>query len=359
MTERTGSLLHVMLGKGLGGLEQVFLDYQPILDDFAQGRGGRCHAVVRKGSKADVEADKLWPSHLAIPAYSGWDPLTLGAAKAIVRKHAPAMVICHGNRAYRIFRKVTAKTMTLVAYLHKPSFDVELTRTHYICVADHLGQLALERGIPASRVHVVPNAVPAPTLSAKPFSRSGEPLRLVAAGRLHPKKGFDTLLRALAIVRQQAGSGALVCEIAGEGDERARLEVLIADLKLQDMARLVGWKSDLAPFFAGADLFAFPSLQEGFPLVLLEALGAGLPVVASAIAGTDEIIRDGETGRLVPPSDPQALAGAILELIGDPERAKAMGAAGRQSALDEFGVERHRVRLLNALAAAMDERRDG
>jgi hypothetical protein len=114
------------------------------------------------------------------------------------------------------------------------------------------------------------------------------------------------LIAALALLRDQGG--AFDCEIAGDGDERARLEGLIARHGLGDRVRLVGWRDDVPAFLAAGDVFAFPSHQEGFPLVLLEAMAVGLPVVSSAIPGPMEMIEDGIDGALVPPGDPAALA---------------------------------------------------
>jgi glycosyltransferase involved in cell wall biosynthesis len=127
------------------------------------------------------------------------------------------------------------------------------------------------------------------------------------------------LIAALALLRDQGQ--AFDCEIAGEGDERAKLEGLIAQHGLGDRVRLVGWRGDVSAFLATGDVFAFPSYQEGFPLVLLEAMAVGLPAVSSAIPGPVEMIADGVDGALVPPGDPAALAQALAGLIAAPEKA--------------------------------------
>ncbi|CAN7627008.1 glycosyltransferase [Caulobacter sp. LjRoot300] len=329
------AILHAMLGKGLGGLEQVFLDYQPILEAYAATRGGAATGLVRAGGQVAVQQAGRVPPLTTMPAYTDWDPLTLGAARAIIRATAPDLILSHGQRPARLLARVAPPGAMLAVCVHKPAFDVETTRTHYVCVGQHLAELAAARGVPAERVHVVPNAVKPPTVLATPFSRTGRPPRIVAAGRLHPKKGFDVLVAALALLRDDGQ--VLDCEIAGEGDERARLEGLIAQRGLQDRVRLVGWRDDVPAFLATGDVFAFPSHQEGFPLVLLEAMAVGLPVVSSAISGPVEMIADGVDGALVPPGDPAALARALAGLVATPQKAAALGVAARAKVLAEYG----------------------
>jgi glycosyltransferase involved in cell wall biosynthesis len=337
------AILHAMLGKGLGGLEQVFLDYQPILEAYAAAHGGAATGVVRAGGKVAVQQAGRVPPLATMPAYTDWDPLTLGAARRIVRATAPDLILSHGQRPARLMARVAPPKAVLAICVHKPAFDVETTRTHYVCVGRHLAELAVERGVPAHRVHVVPNAVTPPTVQAAPFDRAGRPPRIVAAGRLHPKKGFDVLVAALALLRDQ--DLAFDCEIAGEGDERARLEGLIAQHGLGDRVRLVGWRADVPAFLATGDVFAFPSHQEGFPLVLLEAMAVGLPAVASAIPGPVEMIADGVDGVLVPPGDPAAVARALAGLVATPERAAALGLAARAKVLEDYGPASLKRRL--------------
>jgi glycosyltransferase involved in cell wall biosynthesis len=336
------AILHAMLGKGLGGLEQVFLDYQPILEAYAAAHGGTATGVVRAGGKVAAQQAGRVPPLATMPAYTDWDPITVGAARRLVAATRPDLILSHGQRPARLMAKVAPPKTVLAICVHKPAFDIETTRTHYVCVGRHLAELAIERGVPAERVHFVPNAVKPPAVLATPFRDGICAPRIVAAGRLHPKKGFDVLIAALALLRDRNQN--FVCEIAGEGDERARLEGLIAQHGLGERVRLVGWR-DAPAFLATGDVFAFPSYQEGFPLVLLEAMAAGLPVAASAIPGPVEMIGEGVDGVLVPPGDPAALAQALAGLIAAPEKAVALGAAARAKVLDDYGPESLKRRL--------------
>jgi glycosyltransferase involved in cell wall biosynthesis len=341
------NLLHAMLGKGLGGLEQVFLDYQPILEAWAAKRRGRCVGVVRKGGKVALAQAGRTPPLTAMPAFTDWDPITLGAARAVVRASKPAIILSHGQRPARLFAKAASADVVQAVCVHKPSFDVT-PGTHYLCVGQHLANLALERGAPADHVHLVQNAVRPPTVQAQPFAREDGPVKIVTAGRLHSKKGFDVLIRAVGKLR--AWDIDVTCEIAGEGDERAGLQALIQELDLDPCVKLVGWKDDVAGFLATGDLFAFPSRQEGFPLTLLEAMAVGLPVVATEIDGPVEILKEGITGRLVPDEDPDRLAEALGELISDRPAARRLGAAARALVLRDYGPDA----LARRLEAALD-----
>ena len=342
------NILHAMLGKGLGGLEQVFLDYQPILEAWAARRGGKCVGVVRKGGKVAAREAGRTPPLVVMPAFTDWDPLTLGAAKGVVRAAAPDLILSHGQRPARVFGKAAPAGAIQAVCLHKPVFDVA-PGVHYLAVGRHLARLAIERGAPEDHVWFIPNSVKAPTARATPFARAeGQPVKIVAAGRLHPKKGFDVLIQAVGKLR--AWDFDVTCEIAGEGDERDDLEGLIRELDLDPCVKLTGWTDDVAGFLATGDLFAFPSHQEGFPLTLLEAMSVGLPVVATEIDGPDEILEEGVNGRLVPDDDPDRLAEALGELISDRETARRLGAAARELVLSDYGPGE----LARRLEAALD-----
>lgn len=341
------NILHAMLGKGLGGLEQVFLDYQPILEAWAAKRGGRCVGVVRGGGKvAEREASRT-PPLAVMPALTDWDPVTVGAARAMVKRTAPDLILSHGQRPARLFAKAAPAKVIRAVCLHKPSFDVT-PGTHYLAVGQHLARLAVERGAPQDHVWFIPNAVIPPSVLANPYADQAGPVKIVAAGRLHPKKGFDVLIRAVGKLR--AWDYDVTCAIAGEGDERRALETLIRDLDLEACVTLPGWTRDVAGFLAKGDLFAFPSHQEGFPLTLLEAMAVGLPVVSTEIDGPNEILKDGVTGRLVPDDDPDRLAEALGELISDREAARRQGQAARDLVLTEYGPDP----LARRLEAALD-----
>jgi glycosyltransferase involved in cell wall biosynthesis len=341
-------ILHAMLGAAFGGLEQVFLDYQPILDRIAGERGGACVALARRGGEAARRAAARGDRLDYALAYSDWDPISVASVRAAVRRHRPNLGVAHGQRAYRLLARALPATTPIIAVIHKPSFDVDLARTTYVCVGAHLAQAVRARGVAPERVRVVPNAVALDGPRARPVPPGGAPL-IVAGGRLHEKKGFDILIRAVADLRARGIAAA--CRIAGEGPERARLEALIAELALGGRVTLAGWTDDMPGFLAKGDVFAFPSYQEGFPLVLLQAMAVGLPIVSSAIDGPNEMLAQDGSGLLVPPGDPVALAGALVALLADPARAARLAAAARGVVEHDFGPDALAARLAEAVAA--------
>lgn len=169
---------------------------------------------------------------------------------------------------------------------------------------------------------------------------------ILAVGRLIERKGYPVLIRAMAHVREQVPDARLT--IVGEGHERGRLEGLIRQLGLEGTVRLAGRVSDgeLDALYRWADLLVLPSLvdrggdTEGLGMVLLEALSYGRPVVASAVGGITDIVQDGETGLLVPPGDPHALAQAILRLFQDPAWARELAEQGWTTNRERFDWER-------------------
>jgi glycosyltransferase involved in cell wall biosynthesis len=158
------------------------------------------------------------------------------------------------------------------------------------------------------------------------------------AGRLAPIKGVDDLIRAIAILRTELPEIGL--EIAGDGPERGALEELVQSSGLDAHVTFLGWQSDLAPAFKRWAMFVQPSLSEGFGVSALEAMATGLPVIATAVGGIPELVVAGETGLLVPPRDPNRLAGALRELLRDRDRRSAFGANGRARVSTDFSVNR-------------------
>lgn len=205
-----------------------------------------------------------------------------------------------------------------------------------IVVSDYDRELALRSHIGTpERVVRVHNGMPnLPDLElAQPATR---PLRMVTVARFDDQKDYPTLLRALDRLRDLPWE--IDCIGDGPGLEPTRAEVI--RMGLEDRVRCVGLRRDVPEFLSRAQLFLLVSNWEGFPRSILEAMRAGLPVVASDVGGSAESVVDGETGYVVPRGDDRALAGRIAELIASPDRARAMGDAGRQRYCDRFTFER-------------------
>ena len=200
---------------------------------------------------------------------------------------------------------------------------------------EHLCDLAPEI---RPRASVVYNGLPVPP--GMPEPPPTDPPRLVCLGRLHEEKGFDVALEAAE--RLSVRWPDLEVVVAGEGPAREELEARARGGRLAGRVSFPGWIApDAVPtLLAGATVVPVPSIHEGFGLVALEAALAARPVVASRVEGIPEVVVDGETGILVPPGDPDALATALGALIADPARGRALGVRARALAIERFGVER-------------------
>jgi glycosyltransferase involved in cell wall biosynthesis len=176
---------------------------------------------------------------------------------------------------------------------------------------------------------------------------SSEPV-IGAACRFVPVKGLIYLLRAVALLRAQVCNFRV--EIAGQGPEFATLKHESASLRLNDCVTFLGWQPNLAPMLTKWDLFIQPSLDEGFGIGILEAMAAGLPVVASRTGGIPELVADGHTGWLVPPRNPSALADRMRLLLAQPHLRTRMGAAGKARVRAHFCI----VQMASRVSAIYD-----
>ncbi|WP_243311787.1 glycosyltransferase family 4 protein [Fundidesulfovibrio agrisoli] len=201
-------------------------------------------------------------------------------------------------------------------------------------VANSGGLAALARRFePGLEYPVIPNGADTALFHPRSGERAPGPVRLFFHGRLVYQKGLDILLAALG----DMAAAPFELHLAGDGPMRPELEQQASSLGIRDKIFFHGWmrRPELARALRGADLFVFPSRDEGMPNAVLEAMASGLPVVASAIAGSEELVLPGLTGRLVPPEDAPALAAALAPLLTDIPLLETMGAAGRER------VERH------------------
>lgn len=194
-----------------------------------------------------------------------------------------------------------------------------------------------------SRIHLIHCGIEPATLS--PVVHEGRAKRLIFVGRVVEQKGLGVLFDSLDLVAGEAPDLELV--VVGDGPDRAKLERQANDRGFGDRVQFVGSKSpaDVAALLATADIFVLPSFAEGVPVVLMEALGSGLPVVASFVGGIPELVEDGVTGFLVPPGEPVALADRISTLVADPALRSDFGKAGRAQVVAEFDAAAEATRL--------------
>jgi glycosyltransferase involved in cell wall biosynthesis len=168
---------------------------------------------------------------------------------------------------------------------------------------------------------------------------------VAVVARLVPIKGHAYLLRALKLVAEEGVM--LGAAFFGDGQMRASLEVLARNLGIAQNVFFLGFKKEPRRYAQAFEGVVLPSLSEGFPLALVEAMLEGLPVVATKVGGVEDLVRDGEEGWLCAPADPSALASLMLELVRNPEQARAMGQKGRLKVSGQFTLDIHREKLFS------------
>ena len=309
-------VLHLLGTAGEGGAETYFVDLVTALK-----RAGVSEAAAMRANPTREQRLKAAGVPVKVLRFGGpLDILTRPATAGFAALNKTKVALAWMNRAARHTpRGPWARIGRLGGYYslkYYKGFD------HLVANTQDLVRWITAQGWPAARVHHLPNfaddlhgMAPAPLPGAAP--------RVLALGRLHRNKGFDLLIRAVALLPR----ATLV--IAGEGPERAALEAMAREAGVADRTHLIGWRSDPGALLAACDVFCASSRHEPLGNMVLEAWSAGRPVVAAAAQGPSELIRDGETGLLVPPESPEALARGIAAVLADPARAGALAAAGR------------------------------
>lgn len=230
------------------------------------------------------------------------------------------------------------------AYTALDRFSSRYT-SKFVAVAEHIRRKLISgRGLTPDRVVRIYNGVDVsrydralerPEKIRSKYGIPADSFLVAAFCRLSPEKGLFTLAEAAAATVLPGGKIKYL--LAGEGPLEAKLRSRVRELGSEKDFIFTGFLGDVKPLLCAADLAVLPSLREGFPMSLLEAMAAGKPVVASDIEGIDESVENGRTGLLVPPGNSAALAAAIKDLAANPARARQMGAAGRAAAAAKFG----------------------
>ncbi len=221
------------------------------------------------------------------------------------------------------------------------------------------GDLAAGGVVPPERIVVIPNGIEPERVSAG----SGEELRselcleadtpaVVVIGRLVPDKGHEVALEAFAKVVEREPTAKLL--VAGAGKLRHQLRQMASEMLPEGSWRFLGHRSDIDAVLAAGTVVLVSSYREGMPHVVLEAMAAGTPIVATGVAGIPEMIEHGRDGLLVEPGDPDATAAAVLQLLSDRESARTMAESARRRILGEFSLETMIDRVEACFADAAD-----
>ena len=196
-------------------------------------------------------------------------------------------------------------------------------------------------GVDAARLRVIPNGVAPLDVATAPERAAaraalglGDGFLVSTVGRLAPEKNFPLLVDAFARATATERTARLV--FVGDGAERAALEQQAATAGIADRVHFLGWRKDVGALLPAFDLFVLSSFSEGLPMAMLEAMSAGVPIVSTAVGDIPEVITDGETGRLIPGQDVDALTAAIASMHASREERARIGSAGRRLVIARY-----------------------
>jgi glycosyltransferase involved in cell wall biosynthesis len=350
------TVVHLTASRFYGGPERQMLglartlgpDYRTVFVSFSEG--GRCRPFLDEVTRFGFEGVALVHD----------TPRLLAAARELagLLGRVRADVLCvHGYKAGLLGRWAARRRRVPIVAVSRgwtgEDLKVHLYETmdrvglrwmdQIVCVSHGQAIKVLRTGASAARTRVIPNAIhPERFASPDPADRQRllaffpkPPQRIVgAAGRLSPDKGFGILIQAAAEVARDDPSLGFI--LFGDGPLRQKLERQAAEAGLAGRFVFAGFRGDLDRFTPFLDLLVLPSYTEGMPNVVLEAFAAGVPVVATAVGGTPEVVEDGQSGYLVRPGDPAALAQRIRDALATEEARHAFGRRGRERVRREF-----------------------
>jgi glycosyltransferase involved in cell wall biosynthesis len=334
-------VLHIHRIGGIGGSERHLLTLLPALAE--RGVDVRFLGLDDTSRAPDPFYEALSVPFVRVPAPRDIDPrLALR-----VRREARNVDLVHTHLVHAdIYGALGARRLISTKHNDDPFragafrfVERALVRraSRVIAITQALARFQVERvGLPAGKVEVIhygQDELPAPWGSNLPTDVQSDTRVLLAVCRLEPQKGLDVAVRALPEIRARHPKAELV--VLGEGPQRAELERLASELQVP--VHLLGRVPDVAAWLSRADLLVHPARWEGFGLALLEAMLASKPVVATNVSSIPEIVADGETGLLVAPDDPAALAAAVSRVLDDPG---SYGEQGRSRAKSQFSVAR-------------------
>ncbi len=348
-------VLHVITDAGWGGAERHTLALTTALTH----RGHDCQIayLVGDGYLAAAFASRgVRTTNLR--ARSWLDPVALARLARLARRER--FDLLHGHlfpgEVFATLAALRLRGVPLIctkhndeAFLRKWHFRmlhrvISYRASRTIAISDHVRRFTVETGTAhPSRVLTIrygydaPAVLPTREASRAALGTPAEAFLVGAAGRLAAQKGHRHLIEAIPALVPEIPNLQVV--IVGEGPMRPVLERRARQLGVDRHVRFPGFHPDVQSFLCGLDVFVMPSLWEGFGLVLLEAMAAGQPIVASKVSAIPEVIEDGVTGLLVPPAEPSALAQAILTLWREPAFREKLGNAGRERLRERFSLD--------------------
>ena len=347
-------VMHIRASNFFGGPEKQVVEHmrllkrtqvQPLLCSFHE-KGDETELVGR--------ARALGIRTFSVPCRSAYDPAQILRLRKIFSSEKPELVCTHDYRStflsliararlpvrqIAFLRGITKENLKVSLYYKMENWFLK-RMDHVVVVSKEQQNLLVLQGLPVYKVSLVPNAVEIEQDSTPStlLSKFRGKTIIATAGRLSPEKGHEYLIAAMP--RVIAGRRDAVLVLFGDGPLRDRLTRLAERVGCANSIHFLGYVPGFSSFLKDIDLFVLPSLMEGLPNALLEALAAAKPVVATTVGGVPEIVANGKTGLLVSPRDSGQLAGAMIELLSDPGFASALGQAGQDAIRKSYSFEK-------------------
>jgi len=370
------TVFHLDDGKELRGGQRQMLYLVKELEKLGHDNT----VVCRHGSPLHAAAARKNFKTLTLPYYFEWDPLSALLLRRVIRNLPPAATppVLHSHTSHTAAVSWLASAgLDCVRVAHRRvdfrpgSFTAryKYSKAHsVIAISDAVRDMLLKAGVPEEKIEVVNSTIDLDDTPWKPGEyaayRSAARAGLAAelsipkdafwAGSLIalvPHKDPENMVRAAALVLKEAPQTYFL--VGGEGPLEEKTAHLARMLKIQDRFKLIGYRKDPYKVLAALDMFVLSSCEEGMGSVLVEALNAALPIVATTAGGITEVVEDGANGLTVPPRDPEALARAQLRLINDPALRSALAAEAHRRR-EDFSSPRMAALTLKCYETAIE-----
>lgn len=346
-------ILHINTEKNWRGGEQQTLN----LLQGLKKRNIPSHLLCQPGFPMEEKAKKAEMEVFPVAMHGEADLLASYRLRRLIKRFNYDIIHSHTSHAHTLafFASLGTKSRLLVSrrvdfsifrhsFLGLNGIKYRYMADYYIAISHKIKDVLVRDGIPAHRIFVVHSGIDPERFAGtstehlvKEFNiKSDEPV-VVNVAHLAWVKGQQYLVEAIPLVLARISNARFF--IVGGGELIGELKALASSLGLNKELIFTGFRQDVGDFYQIADVFVMSSVQEGLGTAVMDALAMGKPVVAANSGGIPEIIRDGETGRLVAPADPAALAQGIIELLSYPEEAKRMASRGQEVVSQDFSID--------------------
>lgn len=332
-------IMNVMLSRKLGGIEQAFLNYNQALHQ------NNCHILNVVSIKAAINNFLDLDSQIShILNLNKYDIISILQLKKLLHKYKPHVIVAHGNRAIQLCYYAKTSHIPLIGVAHNYNIKLLKKCDHVISLTNHIQNHLIESNIATNNISLVPNMIDIKL--TKSVARH-KPIVIGAMGRFVSKKGFDIFLQALSTLKLQGIEFKAI--IAGDGEEKKKLNDSATKLDLEDQVTFIGWVENKQKFFDAIDIFCLPSIHEPFGIILLESMMYKKPIVSFATEGPSEIVTNQQDALLCEIGSYQALAHNLNILINDETYAQKLAQNAHLRVIENYAIDTIGKKLYHVL----------